>query len=325
MIILVTGANGLLGQHLCKYFSAREYNIAAVSRGKRRVPEEIGVNYYSTELTDAGAVKYLVLQLKPDIVIHTAAISKPDECENNKSHCLQNNVEATLHLLQAFKLIQSPRSLFIHLSTDFIFGENGPHSEDDTTGPLNFYGESKLMAEQIVINGGLPYTIVRPVFIYGEVWPGLRPSFLHWVKNNLEQHKPIKVVSDQMRTPTYVNDICSAIEAIILLHKTGVYHVAGKDFISPYNMAVTTANVLGLNEGLIESVTSETFPEPVKRAKHSGLKITKAITELEYGPVSFEEGVIKTFGLEMPFACSRPGINRSNSKYSLLADDVQVQ
>lgn len=298
MNILVTGANGFLGQHLTKYLSARQYHIIAASRGNRRLPADISTQYFSTELTDANAVTALLSATQPQIIIHTAAISLPGECEQNKRNCLQHNVEATRHLLRAFKQIQSPGSLFIYLSTDFIFGENGPHSEDDAAGPLNFYGESKLLAEELVINSGVPYAIVRPVFIYGNIWQGLRPSFLHWVKNSLAQQKAIKVVSDQQRTPTYVYDICAGINAIIMQRKTGIYHLAGKNIVSPYDMAVTTARVLGLDENLIENVTSETFPEPVKRAKRSGLKIDKAIAELDYQPVSFEEGVRLTFEAE---------------------------
>lgn len=297
MNILVTGANGFLGQHLTNYLSARQYTITATSRGERRVPSNIPLTYYSAELTDVSAIKNLVEEAQPQVVVHAAAISKPDECENNKHHCLQHNVEATHHLVQAFKVIQKEGALFIYISTDFIFGENGPHSEEDKQGPLNFYGESKLLAEEMVMNSGVPYAIVRPVFIYGNVWDGLRPSFLHWIKNNLSQNKHIKVVSDQQRTPTYVYDICAGIDAIIQQHKTGVYHLAGKDVLSPFDMAVTTARVLGLDEGLIENVTADTFPEPVKRAKRSGLKIEKAISQLGYAPVSFEEGVRKTFGL----------------------------
>lgn len=286
-----------MGQHLIHHFSALPYIITATSRGDKRIPDSLPVTYVPLQLTNADGVAELIAQTAPDVIIHTAANSKPDDCEKDKPACLHNNVEATRYLLEGFKKVVTPGSLFIYISTDFIFGDNGPHSEDDTAGPLNFYGQSKLMAEELVINSGINYAIIRPVFIYGDVWPGLRPSFLHWVKNNLEQNKTIKVVSDQQRTPTYVYDICSGIQAIIQDKKTGAYHLAGKDILSPYDMAVTTARVLGLNEGLIENVTSETFPEPVTRAKRSGLKIDKAINELGYTPVSFEEGVRKTFGL----------------------------
>jgi len=296
MNILVTGANGFLGQHLTKHLTNLQYTTIAAGRGLRRIPSKIPVTYHSIELTDEAAVNGIINSTQPNIIIHTAANSKPDDCEKDKEGCLQNNVEATRYLLQAFKQLNPSNALFIYLSTDFIFGENGPHNENDITGPLNFYGESKLMAEQLVTNGGVPYAIVRPVFIYGEVWDGLRPSFLHWVRNNLQQNKPIKVVSDQLRTPTFVDDICNGIAAIIAQHKTGVFHLAGKDILSPYDMAVTTAEVLGFDTPLIENVTSETFPEPVRRAKRSGLNIARAQAELGYEPVSFTEGVKRTFG-----------------------------
>lgn len=294
MNILVTGANGFLGQHLIKYLS-KKHSVTGVSRGDSRMQQQDVFTYLPLELTDADAVSALVTKLAPQVIIHTAANSKPDDCENNQPGCIANNVQATANLIEPFKLLNNPAGLFIYLSTDFVFGENGPHSEVEAFGPLNFYGQSKLMAEQLVTASGVPYAIVRPVFIYGPVWPGLRPSFLHWVKNNLEQKKQIKVVSDQLRTPTYVYDICKGIESIIEGQKTGAYHLAGKDVLSPYDMAVATARVLGLDESLIINVTSETFPEPVKRAKRSGLKIDKAVQELGYAPVSFEEGISYTF------------------------------
>lgn len=234
----------------------------------------------------------MMREILPDAVVHTAAMSKPDECQQDPEKCLLYNVKATSYLINA---AQNTNTHFIYMSTDFIFGENGPHSETDDPGPLNFYGESKLMAERLVNQSTTDHCIIRPVFIYGKCWEGMRPSFLHWVKNNLEQGKAIKVVTDQSRTPTYVGDLCKGIEQILLQRTGGVYHLAGKNILSPYAMAVTVAGVLGLNGSLIEPVTSATFPEPVRRSKRSGLKIDKAIRELNYAPVDFEEGVRLSF------------------------------
>jgi dTDP-4-dehydrorhamnose reductase len=296
MKILVTGANGFLGQHLVLFLAQQSnYSVTATGRNACRIPS-FSQNYIAADIAKENEVELLIAQSSPDIIIHTAAMSKPDECNNDNAACWLQNVTATQYLLKYFAQVHQP-TLFIYLSTDFIFGEDGPHSESEQKEPLNFYGESKLAAEEAVINSGVAYAIVRPVFIYGEIWHGLRPSFLHWVKNSLEQGKQIKVVSDQQRTPTYVSDICKGIASIIDMKKEGVFHLAGKDILSPYEMAIATANVLQLDAALIENVTSDIFVEPVKRAKRSGLKIDKAIAELNYDPLSFEEGVRKTFHL----------------------------
>jgi dTDP-4-dehydrorhamnose reductase len=295
MKVLVTGANGFLGQHLTLYLAGKGYNIIACNRGERRIAQKFLIQYYHTDITDKLAVASMIKAVQPDVVIHAAAMSKPDECNNNKEACHLVNVEATRFLVESLRSVKHVQPHFIYISTDFIFGENGPHSEDDIADPLNFYGETKLCAERLVTGSRLINTIVRPVFIYGPMLQGMRPSFLHWVKNNVEQNKTIKVVSDQQRTPTFVGDICKGIETIITKKTEGVYHLAGKDLLSPYQMAIAVANFLNLDAGLIKNVTSETFEEPVKRAKRSGLKIDKARKLLGYEPVSFEEGIQLTF------------------------------
>ncbi len=291
MKILITGANGFLGQHLSYYFSSTEHTVFATGRGDNRNTKVSSLKYFSSDIIDQGSVRSVIQQVMPDVVIHTAAMSRPDECHNNNEECIRQNVDATRNVLEAFKSAGNKHSMFVYMSTDFVFGENGPHKENDKKDPLNFYGHSKLQAEKLVENSKVPYAIVRPVFIYGPVWEGMRTSFIQWVLNNLIEQKSIKVVSDQQRTPTFVYDICRGIELIIGKQISGVFHLAGKDILTPFDMAVTTAKVAGFDAGLIENVTSETFPEPVKRAKRSGLKIEKAIRILQYDPVSFEEGV----------------------------------
>jgi dTDP-4-dehydrorhamnose reductase len=294
--ILITGANGFLGQHLVVYLSEKGYDVAALGRNECRIPAtEKKFTYYNIELTNTQDVHHILKQIAPSVTIHTAAMSKPDECDMNRAACLENNVAITTCLAEAARNVNSR---FIHLSTDFIFGEGGPHAENDVPAPLNFYGETKLMAEQVLQTIIPGVVIVRPVFIYGKVWEGLRPSFLHWVKNNLEQGKTIKVVSDQLRTPTYAGDICKGIELIIKKKSTGCFHLAGKDILSPYDMALTVANTLNMDSGFIEKVDSNSFPETVKRARRSGLLIERAERELDYKPVSFEKGVQLTFNVK---------------------------
>ena len=291
MKVLVTGANGFTGQHLVKTLVDKGFEVIATSRNESKLPSYSNLTYYNIDLTDVRNVENLFDLTKPDAVIHTAAMSKPDECAANPNLCTSNNIQATRHLLDAATKVGTQH--FVYLSTDFIFGEGGPHAEEDAPVPLNLYGASKLEAEALVNAATLKTTIIRPVFMYGPVWENLRPSFIQWVAGKLQNGEPIKVVTDQARTPTYIGDLCWGIRKIINDKVPGVFHLAGKDIVSPYDMAVAVAKHLNLPLGLIEPVTASTFPEPVKRAQRSGLKIDKAVTKLGYAPHSFAAALQK--------------------------------
>lgn len=292
MKILITGANGFTGMHLSLSLVQKGFDVYALGRGDCRLPTLDKLIYHPVELTSVRSLLKIFEQVSPDVVVHTAAMSKPDICETHREECLKNNVEVTRYLLEASRHFPVH---FIHLSTDFIFGENGPHREEDPASPLNFYGESKLMAEKLILQTELAASIVRPVFIYGSMLPLGKPSFIQWVQKKLLNGEKIKVVTDQQRTPTYVQDLCDAITTILTFKKTGIYHVAGKDILSPYDMAITVAKVLDLNIDLIQPVTADTFPEPVRRAKRSGLYIDKSIRELDYDPHCFKDAVQLSF------------------------------
>lgn len=294
MKIIITGSNGFLGQHLTYYLQNKGYKIFAISRGENQNVLTNNFNYTSVDLTDVATLKKVIQDIQPDVIIHNAAMSKPDLCHKNQEECILQNVTVTKNLLNA---AANCKPYFLYVSTDFVFGEDGPHNEEDVPAPLNFYGNSKLQAENLVKNSGLPCGIMRPVFIYGPAYENMKPAFLHWVKNSLEVNKNIKVVEDQFRTPTYVYDICEGVFGMIENKLIETIHLAGKEIITPYQMAVTVAKELGLNSDLIEPVNSETFPEIVIRAKKSGLSIEKAKRLLNYNPISFQEGVKKTFSL----------------------------
>lgn len=293
MKVLVTGANGFTGQHLVKTLVDKGFEVVATSRNTSKLPSYNNLTYYDCELTDVRNVENLFDLTGPSAVIHTAAMSKPDECAANPSLCRANNIEATQYLLDGATKVGANH--FVYLSTDFIFGENGPHAETDSPSPLNLYGASKLEAEALVHAASIKTTIVRPVFMYGPVWENLRPSFIQWVAGKLQNKESIKVVTDQARTPTYIGDLCWGIQKIIQDEVTGIFHLAGKDIVSPYDMAVAVAKHLNLPLDLIEPVTASTFPEPVKRAQRSGLKIDKAENELGYAPHTFTDALKKCF------------------------------
>jgi dTDP-4-dehydrorhamnose reductase len=290
MKVLITGSNGLLGQHLLPLFVQDEqYEVIAACRGVNRLPVRNGYTYESVNLRNAVSAQQLLEKHRPDIVIHAAAMTQVDECERNKDACWDTNVAATRYLIQA---AEKYNAYFLFLSTDFIFdGLEGPYAEDAPANPLSYYGSSKVAAERLVKNSKVPWAIVRTVLVYGTAVDMQRSNIITWVKNNLQQGKKIKVVDDQWRTPTLVQDLAEGCKLVADKRSTGVYHISGKEMLSPYEMAVQTAQFFKLDHRLIEKVNAKTFIQPAKRPAKTGFVIDKAVQELGYQPHSFAEGL----------------------------------
>jgi dTDP-4-dehydrorhamnose reductase len=244
------------------------------------------------DFTNEDSVKATLAKYRPDVIVHSGAVSKPDECELNKEAAFLTNVTATTYLL---KEAQKQKSFFVYISTDFVFsGQKGMYKEDDERQPVNYYGETKLLAEDEVMQYEFGWSIVRTVLVYGK--PKLsRQNLLTNTANALKEGKPLKIFNDQVRTPTYVEDLAGAIVSIINKKARGVYHISGSDVRTPYQMAVAVAEYLQLDSSLITPVQKGEFNEPAQRPLKTGFDISKAKEHLGYAPVSFEEGLRKTF------------------------------
>jgi dTDP-4-dehydrorhamnose reductase len=291
--ILVTGANGLLGQHLVKKLLAQAHTVIATGRGVARLPfnHSSHYRYYEADLLDEVAVYGLFINEKPDVVVHAAAMTQLDECEQHRGLCEQINVKATAMI--ALYAEEFSKHL-VYISSDFVFdGEKGHYTEEDACNPVSWYGFTKVQAESIVESSSVNWTIVRTCLVYGNVLSGTRTNIVSWVKENLEKGHSIKVVCDQWRTPTYVADLAHGIALVIQQQATGVYHISGKEFFTPYDMAVKTARYFKLNEALIEKTDASVFTQPAKRPPKTGFSILKAQQQLGYEPVSFEDGLRK--------------------------------
>ncbi|MEO6228520.1 MAG: SDR family oxidoreductase [Ferruginibacter sp.] len=291
MKILVTGANGLLGQHLIDLLlKTSNYIIVATGKGVQRTAfKNDRLIYLPLDICDGVAVHSLMEQVKPDCIIHCAALTQADECELNEVKCWDVNVTATRFLVDAAKKCNA---FFISLSTDFVFdGLQGPYKEEDATNPLSYYGSSKLAAEKAVLESGLSNAVVRTCLVYGDTVSGTRSNIITWVKTNLEQGKPIKVVSDQWRTPTYIEDLARGILLIAEKKATGIFHISGEEMLTPYDMAMATADYMHFDKSLIEKVDASVFTQPANRPAKTGFIIDKAKTVLGFTPVSFAEGL----------------------------------
>ncbi len=290
--VLITGANGLLGQKLVqKLIDNPDYKVIATGIGKSRLAKSWEGKYTWDEMdiTDENAIHSIFDKVKPDTVIHTAAMTQVDDCENDHENCIRLNVDAVRNLISASK---KHKTHLIHLSTDFIFdGEAGPYSEEAEANPVNFYGESKLQAEKLLFESEIDYSIARTVLVYGIALDMSRSNIILWVKDSLEKRKKIQVVNDQWRTPTLAEDLADGCILIMEKKKLGIYNISGKDFLTPYQMACLTADYFQLDKSLITEVDSTIFTQPAKRPPRTGFQLNKAIDELGYSPKSFTEGI----------------------------------
>ena len=295
MRLLLTGSNGLLGQKLMKLLMADgHFEVIAVARGKNRLSEQAGYTFRSVDLTIKEEIDAVMAEFKPEVVINTAAMTNVDECELNQEACWKANVGSVEYLVEA---CEKTSSFFIHISTDFIFdGSEGPLTEEAMPNPVNYYGESKLAAEKIILQSSLQYAIVRTVLVYGIVHDMSRSNIILWVKDNLEQGKSIKVVDDQWRTPTLAEDLAMGCYLIARAKATGIFNISGDDMLTPYDMAQLVAAYFELDNTLITRADSSTFSQPAKRPPKTGFVIDKAQTALGYVPHTFEEGIAELAG-----------------------------
>jgi dTDP-4-dehydrorhamnose reductase len=288
--ILITGSNGLLGQKLVKLLAGNPgIHTIATSKGNNRLPYTDGYDYISMDITHPADIDQVLGQSKPDVVIHTAAMTHVDQCELNKDMCWQLNVTAVESIAAACQLYGI---FLVHLSTDFVFdGTAGPYKEDDVPNPVSFYGWSKFAAEKAVMSNGAKWAIVRTVLVYGIAHDMSRSNIILWVKKSLEEGKAIKVVTDQLRTPTLAEDLAMGCFLIADHQHQGIFHISGKDFLSPYEMALSAADYFGLDQSLISSTNASAFKEAGRRPPRTGFILTKAHGELGYEPHSFREGI----------------------------------
>jgi dTDP-4-dehydrorhamnose reductase len=288
--ILITGSNGLLGQKLVLLLSQQsDIQLIATARGKNRLPFTDGYEYQEMDITKAEQVREVIEKTRPDAIIHTAAMTNVDQCEAEKESCWVMNVKAVEYLVEACE----KHTIFLcHVSTDFVFdGTSGPYSEDALQSPLSFYGWSKYAAEEVLRRSKCSWAIARTVLVYGIVSDMSRSNIILWVKKSLEEKKAIQVVTDQFRTPTLAEDLAKGCWLITDKKAEGVFHISGKDFLTPYEMAIKTADFFSLDKSLISPVDSSNFTQPAKRPAKTGFILDKAITVLGYNPVSFEEGI----------------------------------
>ena len=282
MNILVTGANGQLGNEM--------RILAKDSRDKyifTDVNQVEGVETTYLDITDLDAIRTMVKEQNVNAIVNCAAWTNVDGAEDPEKYDLVEKLNAIApeNLAKAMKEVGG---LLVHISTDYVFGAepyNTPCKEDQTGTPTGIYGLTKLHGEQKIIATGCNYVIIRTAWLYSEFGKNFCKTMM-----NLTASKPeLKVVFDQVGTPTYALDLAKAITVVLGKFdgsQTGIYHYSNEGVCSWFDFTKMIAEYNGTTEGNVMPCYSIDFPSPVKRPSYSVLDKSK---------------IKSVFGVEVPY------------------------
>jgi len=285
--ILITGANGMLGQRAVQFYSSRE-NIELLATSVEEKAVFDAVEYTQVDIKDRDSIKKVIYDYCPDFIVHTAAFTNVDLSEKLREDAWKINVKGVEYIAEAARTIDAH---IIHISTDYIFdGKNGPYDENAIPDPVGYYGRTKLASENTLRISGTFFTILRTNVLYG-IAQNSRPDFVRWVINSLSKNENIRIVKDQINNPTFIDDLVQGINKIIEFRKTGVYNIGGKEFLSRFDFTLRIAEYFNLDKKLILPITTDELKQPARRPLKSGLLILKAETELGYKPHTISESL----------------------------------
>ncbi|MEW6507880.1 MAG: dTDP-4-dehydrorhamnose reductase [Bacteroidota bacterium] len=283
--ILIIGSNGMLGQRLINFFSVNS-NVELLCVSKEEKSFIDNIEYRSLDITQKQKVKDIVLDFFPDYIINAAAYTSVDKAEEEREITWKINVNGVENIALYSWTIDAH---LIHISTDYIFdGKNGPYSEDDKPSPINYYGRSKLASENSIRTSGVRFTIVRSNVLYGPVKFG-RNDYVKWVVESLRSGKEIRIVKDQFNNPTFIDDICLAINKLIEFKKEGIFNIAGPEILSRLDFTYRIADYFSLDKKLVTPIVTEDLKQPAPRPLKSGLITLKAETQLGFRATSITD------------------------------------
>ena len=287
--IFVTGGTGLLGSTLVRT-APKEFKLVASYNKNTMITERGRASFIQVDITNKTRVFEVFEEIKPEVLIHTAAIANVDYCEVHKEEAWRVNVEGTVNLLDA---CDKHGTKMIFTSTNAVFdGEHAPYSEEDIPNPINYYGKIKLEAETLVRERGADHAVARLMTMYGWNNPGERQNHVTWLLSKLTKGEMAHVVDDIYNNHLLADNCADAIWAIVKLDKVGLYHIAGNDCISTYELALKTADAFELDKTLIKPVKSDFFKFPALRPKNTCYATDKMKKELGVKPFGVREGLL---------------------------------
>lgn len=298
MKLMIVGAEGSLGEKLQSIVRKEtSWTLICVTRRK------VCCNHVELPFESGNKAAWKALleqeEWRPDVIVNVAAMTNVDACETMRADAWNSNV-ALVEVLagecktHGLKLVQ--------VSSDYIFdGAEGPYLETSTANPINYYGKTKLAAENACIKLGIDYTIIRTMWLYGDAGGG-RPSFVQWLVDALISRDTVRVVTDEFGNPTLLDDVAYGIIRAIDKNLRGIINISGPDLISRWDFAVAIAAAYGLSAAELIPVSSADLQRPARRPLRSGLISLKAQTSLGLRLTPLKDGLEITKILEQRMA-----------------------
>jgi len=286
MKVLITGATGLLGSTVL-FHAPKKYSLYGTYHDNTLVPKATA-KYVYIDITKPSSVHEAIKRVKPDVIIHTAALATPDYCDKHRDEAFDVNVNGTKHLIEASaKLKVKPH--FIYITTNGVYdGDHAPYDEAAVPKPIDWYGETKLQAEQLVQHSQLPYSIVRLNTMYGWNNPHERQNPVTWLIKTLGENKtPVNMVKDMHNSFLYVVTAAQAIWAAIEIGaKNESYNIGGKDCENRYEFSQKIAQQFKLPLDMMYPVDLSFFQNFVPRPKNTCFLTTKMKKVLKVTPIT---------------------------------------
>ena len=288
--ILVTGANGLVGQAVIRA-AARWPGADVLATGRGPAVAHLRGGYARLDVLDGKAVERTIQDFSPDAVIHAAGAAQVEPCEADREACWALNVDAVATLAGA---CHRGGARLILPSTDFVFdGRSGPYAEADRPAPVNAYGRSKLAAENALRTSPLTqWAVARTTMVFGvPAGDAPRLDIVRWVVRELQAGRLIRVAADQTRTPTYDDDLADGLLRLVRFQRQGVFNVSGRESLSVVDFAHRIARAFDLDESLISPATTAELHPGAPRPLQAGLLILRAETELSFRPHDLDDAL----------------------------------
>lgn len=294
--ILVTGGSGFLGRHVATELG-KAHNVLATYASRK-----VNILRCKTERMNflhPSTLSRALSEFEPEAVVHCAAHANAAFCESSPETATAVNATGTEALMKA---LPSKDVLFIYISTDMVFdGTAAPYREDDETHPLSHYGKTKRRGEQAVQKYWNNHIILRPALMYGKAVSSTHGSFLQWLEGQFQGDGPVKLFSDEYRTPVYVMDVVMAVRKLIQTRgRHRIYHVGGPERTTRVEFGRRFAEFRGYDPGLIEEVPLDAMDTGYARPKDISLDSGRIMESHKLTPTPLEEALGKIYGSAQP-------------------------